>query len=93
MQPRLGAERWGAIGEGLASALGLDGVTEQLVAGCPCCVGALPMRVTLDRWLRSPTRPDGLVIVVAGAEHAAALLEQLAAPAYAAHVRLDADPD
>ncbi len=39
-----------------------------LIAGCPCCVGILPLRVTLARTVRR-LRPDHLLLLVASAEH------------------------
>jgi hypothetical protein len=39
-----------------------------LPAGCPCCAGLLPLRVALGRTLRSH-RPEGLLILLAGAGH------------------------
>jgi hypothetical protein len=44
------------------------GVTlERLAAGCVCCIGLLPLQVTLTRLLR--TRPPAVLLLVADATH------------------------
>jgi len=39
-----------------------------LAAGCPCCTGAVALRVTLGRTLRR-ARPDAVLLLLASAEH------------------------
>lgn len=39
-----------------------------LTAGCPCCTGLLPLRVTLGRTLRR-FRPEWLLLLLTGTEH------------------------
>jgi hypothetical protein len=41
---------------------------ERLAAGCVCCVGLLPMRVTLLRVLRI-VQPDALLLLIADDSH------------------------
>ncbi|HTT11702.1 MAG TPA: hypothetical protein VMG60_12485 [Burkholderiaceae bacterium] len=41
---------------------------ERLAAGCVCCVGLLPLRVTLTRLLRT-FRPDRVLLLLADASH------------------------
>ncbi len=40
----------------------------RLAAGCVCCVGNVPMRVTLTRLLRS-TKPARILLLIADATH------------------------
>lgn len=57
------------IAEGLQPLQAPDEVAlSQLTAGCVCCIGQLPLKVTLLRTLRS-TRPRSLLLLVARAEH------------------------
>jgi hypothetical protein len=39
-----------------------------LAPGCVCCIGQVPLRVTLTRTLRAQ-RPDELLLLLASAEH------------------------
>lgn len=49
------------------------GVTvERLAAGCVCCVGLVPMRVTLTRLLRN-VRPDRILLLAGDDAHLARL--------------------
>jgi len=41
---------------------------ERLAAGCLCCVGLTPLRVTIARTLRA-VRPRALLLLVASDEH------------------------
>ena len=41
---------------------------ERLAAGCVCCIGLLPMQVTLTRLLRA-FRPQSLLLLIADAQH------------------------
>ena len=41
---------------------------ERLAAGCVCCIGLLPLRVTLTRLLRA-RRPNSLLLLLADAAH------------------------
>jgi len=41
---------------------------ERLAAGCVCCVGLLPMQVTLTRLVRS-VRPHSVLLLVSNAAH------------------------
>lgn len=50
---------------------------ERLAAGCLCCIGLLPLRVTLTRLLRS-VRPRALLLLAASDEHLPRLRELLA---------------
>jgi G3E family GTPase len=72
-------DRWAAdhadgrravVCEGLFAALvAPPGVSvAHLAPGCVCCVGQLPLRVTLTRLMRSE-RPDHLLLLLANAEH------------------------
>jgi G3E family GTPase len=41
----------------------------RLAAGCPCCLGQLPLRVVLVRLVRS-LRPEAILLVLSGGAHA-----------------------
>jgi hypothetical protein len=41
---------------------------ERLAAGCVCCIGLVPMRVTLTRLLRAH-RPARILLLIADASH------------------------
>ncbi len=43
-------------------------VVVRLAAGCVCCVGQLPLRVTLTRVIRQ--RPDAILLLLANEQHA-----------------------
>jgi G3E family GTPase len=53
----------------------------QLAAGCVCCVGQLPLRVTVARLLRQ-VRPARLWIEMADGAHLPAVRRQLAGPGF-----------
>ena len=59
----------------------------QLAPGCVCCVGQLPLRVTVARLLRQ-SRPARLWIEVSAAQHVAELRRQLNGPGFAGAVKL-----
>lgn len=59
----------------------------QLAPGCVCCVGQLPLRVTVARLLRL-SRPARLWIEVSAAGHVAELRRQLDGPGFAGAVKL-----
>ncbi len=41
----------------------------RLGGACPCCLGQLPLRVAIVRLVRSQ-RPDAVLLLLAGGEHA-----------------------
>ena len=45
-----------------------DVTVARLAAGCVCCLGLVPLRVTLTRLLRT-VRPHALLLLVAADEH------------------------
>lgn len=53
----------------------------QLAAGCVCCVGQLPLRVTVARLLRQ-VRPARLWIEIADGAHLPEVRRQLAGPGF-----------
>lgn len=46
------------------------------LAGCPCCLGAVPLRVTLTRLLRQ-SQPRALLVLLASSEHLPRLRQQI----------------
>jgi hypothetical protein len=65
----------------------LDGISDlknvhiaRIAPGCPCCIGNLTMRVTLQRVLRHP--PARLFISLATASHVARIRHYLQQPPY-----------
>jgi hypothetical protein len=54
-----------------------DVAVERLTAGCPCCMGQLPLRVTLVRLVRS-LRPQALLLLLAAEGHVARVKALLA---------------
>jgi hypothetical protein len=54
-----------------------DVAVERLAAGCPCCLGQVPMRVTLVRLVRA-LRPGALLVLLAGGDHEARVKALLA---------------
>jgi hypothetical protein len=46
------------------------------LAACPCCLGAVPLRVTLTRLLRQ-SRPHALLVLLASPEHLPRLRQQI----------------
>ena len=49
----------------------------RLAPGCVCCVGQVPLRVTLTRTVRAH-RPDRLLLLLASAQHLPRVLALLA---------------
>lgn len=68
-------------------AAGPGGKRHILAAGCPCCVGALPLRVTLARLLRLE-RPEAVVLTVSDPQHRAALVDLFSAPPWSERIVL-----
>jgi len=68
------------IAEGALAALAAPDDVEvvRLAAGCPCCLGLVPLRVTLARLLRA-RRPRALLLLVAGDTHLPRLHAMLSA--------------
>ncbi len=60
--------------------------TIRLAPACPCCVGNLAMRVTLNRILKNP--PAQIFISMAQAAHLEALREFLTQSPYDQHVTI-----
>jgi G3E family GTPase len=63
----------------------------QLAPGCVCCVGQLPLRVTVARMLRL-VKPARLWIEVSQAEHLPELRKQLDGPGFAGAIDLQDAP-
>lgn len=61
----------------LAAPSAPEGVPVAGVAGCPCCVGQVALRVTLTRLLRAH-RPTRLLLLLAAADHAERVRRMLA---------------
>jgi G3E family GTPase len=61
----------------------------RIAAGCPCCIGNLTLRVTLNRILRRP--PQRLYIGLAGTAHLDPLRQFLHAPPYDSLLQLNQD--
>lgn len=82
-----GARR-AALVEGFAPLTELpeDLAIAPLAPGCPCCLGQLPMRVTLVRLLRQH-RPEHVLLVLAGGAHLDRVRALLADPALALEPR------
>jgi G3E family GTPase len=64
----------------------------QLAPGCVCCVGQLPLRVTIARMLRL-VKPVRLWIEVSAGEHLPELRRQLNGPGFAGAVEIIDEPD
>lgn len=73
-----GSECLAVIAEGAFAELSAPRgtIVHRLVAGCVCCVGEVPLRVTLTRVLREH-RPAQLLLVLASDEHLARVLDML----------------
>jgi G3E family GTPase len=57
------------VSEGLGSFTAPDGVVAaRLLGGCVCCVGQVPLRVTLTRLMRTE-RPENLLLLLTDAQH------------------------
>jgi hypothetical protein len=54
-----------------------DVAVERLAGGCPCCLGQVPLRVALVRLVRA-LRPQALLLLLAGGDHAARVRALLA---------------
>lgn len=61
-------QRWRVIADRLFTGLDLQGVSETTLGACMCCVGALAMRVTLDRVIRGG-QVDGIVLLLGDPDH------------------------
>ncbi len=61
----------------------------RIAPGCPCCIGNLTMRVTLNRVLRRP--PDYLFISLASTAHLQQTRQFLTTAPYDTHLLLDRD--
>ncbi len=61
----------------------------RIAPGCPCCIGNLTMRVTLNRVLRHP--PGHLFISLASTTHLQQARQFLTSAPYDTHLRLDTD--
>ena len=61
----------------------------RIAPGCPCCIGNLTLRVTLNRMLRR--QPAHLFIGLASSAHVSQLREFLRAPPYHQHLQLTDD--
>ena len=59
---------------------------KELLGGCLCCAGQLPMQIALSRLIKEKT-PDRLFIEPTGLGHPAQLLEQLTEPQW--HAQID----
>lgn len=92
-------ERWAVLVNDFG-AVGLDGAllesaaegalsVREVSGGCICCTAALHLRQGLVALLRA-ARPDRLLIEPSGLGHPAAILDLLAEPGLAAHLRLRA---
>jgi G3E family GTPase len=59
------------LSEGFGSFAAPDGVAVvRLGGGCVCCIGQVPLRVTLTRLMRAE-RPDHLLLLLTDAQHLA----------------------
>lgn len=58
----------------------------RVAPGCPCCIGNLTMRVTLNRLLRQA--PDRLYLSIADASHKPQIAAFLQAGQYQQHLQL-----
>jgi hypothetical protein len=65
--------------------------THVLAAGCPCCSGALALRVTLARIVQRE-RPDEIVIGLIDAAHLDDLKKLLTGPSWQAHLQWTGEP-
>lgn len=63
--------------------------TIHIAPGCPCCIGSLTLRVTLNRILRRP--PARLYIGLAATPHLQRIRELLRQPPYDALLQLNQD--
>lgn len=59
----------------------------RIAAGCPCCIGNLTLRVSLNRILRRP--PPQLYIGLAGTRHLEQIRRFLSQPPYQDLLRLN----
>lgn len=73
--------------ESLASSLPVR--ITRIAPGCPCCIGNLTMRVTLDRILRQS--PEALYISLASDTHLEQLKSFLTQPPYRSLITLTKD--
>ncbi|MGE0798072.1 MAG: GTP-binding protein [Lautropia sp.] len=66
-----------------------DGVRFAIAGGCVCCLAGPAFRATLARVLRAEPW-DRLIVEVAGTGHVGRLVDQLRAPPFDRHLRIDA---
>jgi 3-oxoadipate enol-lactonase len=99
-------DAWTAATRGAARALIAEGVftplvapadvrVERLAAGCVCCIGRLPLQVTLMRVLRAlraGPQPSALLLLVADGSHLPRVQAQVAAIAAQAGAELEDSP-
>lgn len=64
------------IAEGALWPLRADDAELVQLAACPCCLGAVPLRVTLTRLLRQ-SRPHAVLVLLASPEHLPRLRQQI----------------
>lgn len=81
----------GGPGHLTAPASGATITLHQLAAQCVCCVGQLPLRVTLARSLRLE-KPERLVLELVHAEHLQKVRALLTGGAFADHLFLQDSP-
>ncbi|MDV2467617.1 CobW family GTP-binding protein [Acinetobacter chinensis] len=62
---------------------------KELLGGCLCCVGQLPMQIALSRLIQEK-QPDRLFIEPTGLGHPAQLLEQLTEPHWSSQINMRA---
>jgi G3E family GTPase len=65
--------------------------THVLAAGCPCCSGALALRVTLARIVQRE-QPDEIVIGLIDAAHVGDLKRLLTGPSWQGHLEWTGEP-
>ncbi len=87
------AHGWSVIVEGGPGNLSAPtGITlHQLAAQCVCCVGQLPLRVTLARIIRLE-KPARIVLELLHAEHLEQALALLQSGSFGAHLQLEPAP-
>src|SRR5437016_14401311 len=67
-------------------------ILHQLAAQCVCCVGQLPLRVTLARIIRLE-KPQRLILEVTHTEHLAQIANLLRSGNFGEHLRLESTPE
>ncbi len=91
---RYNAQGWSVILEGgLGTLSAPPGVTlHQLAAQCVCCVGQLPLRVTLARIIRLE-KPQRLILEITHTEHLAQIAALLRSGSFGEHLCLESVPE